>query len=423
VEGSGEVGGGQREENQGCRAVCYFIAKQSLRLNEFIPEGASSHHLLKTVGDGVQEQVGLKGTGQSDAEKKERFTACQQAVKQLHKEARYKHKITISTEGIEEHFKFTFYPPVPLREFSYNAWKWTVDPHAISYKTTGMCSQGPGFMNTKYLCCSEVVLYCRSPPWQQLTFAIKNGGPRTRKQPHLQHLLQLSPMKGLRLADKEDTPSSHSGTRVLASKTARRTCQEPGEPNPKLSAPSAEDEPLLKENSRRSVFFPIEYRDIWQMCNPRRSVIFPIEYRDVWQMCKKAEASFWTAEEVDLSKDIQHREALKPEERHFTSHKPVISMASKLPWKTYIRKYSKEREFLFNAIETMPCVKKKADWALCWIEDKEATYGERVVAFAAELLTEASTVKLIGMNCALMKQYIKFLADRLMLELGFSKVF
>ena len=164
---------------------------------------------------------------------------------------------------------------------------------------------------------------------------------------------------------------------------------------------------------------------------------------------------------------------------------------------TYI-KDSKEREFLFNAIETMPCVKKKADWALRWIGDKEATYGERVAAFAAgegiffsssfvsifwlkkrglkkrglmpgltfsnelisrdeglhcdfaclmfkhllhkpseqrvkeiivsavrieqEFLTEALPVKLIGMNCTLMKQYIEFVADRLMLELGFSKV-
>ncbi|KAM7079566.1 ribonucleoside-diphosphate reductase subunit M2 isoform 4-T5 [Molossus nigricans] len=160
---------------------------------------------------------------------------------------------------------------------------------------------------------------------------------------------------------------------------------------------------------------------------------------------------------------------------------------------TYI-KDSKEREFLFNAIETMPCVKKKADWALRWIGDQEATYGERVVAFAAvegiffsgsfasifwlkkrglmpgltfsnelisrdeglhcdfaclmfkhllhkpseqrvkeiitnavrieqEFLTEALPVNLIGMNCTLMKQYIEFVADRLMLELGFSKVF
>lgn len=142
----------------------------------------------------------------------------------------------------------------------------------------------------------------------------------------------------------------------------------------------------------------------------------------------------------------------------------------------------------------MPCVKKKADWALRWIGDKEATYGERVVAFAAvegiffsgsfasifwlkkrglmpgltfsnelisrdeglhcdfaclmfkhlihkpseqrvkeiitnavrieqEFLTEALPVKLIGMNCTLMKQYIEFVADRLMLELGFNKIF
>ncbi|KAM9084646.1 ribonucleoside-diphosphate reductase subunit M2-like [Megaptera novaeangliae] len=249
-------------------------------------------------------------------------------------------------------------------------------------------------------------------------------------------------------------------------------------------------------------------------------------------MCKNAEASFWMAEVVDLSKDIQHREALKPEERYFTSHVLPFSAASdgvvnenlverlsqeaqmtearyfygfqiamenihsemySLLNDTYIQD-SKEREFLFNAIEIMPCVKKKADWALRWIEDKEATYGECVIAFAAvegiffsgsfasifwlkkrglmpsltfsnelisrdeglhcdfaclmfkhllhkpseqrvkeiivsavrieqEFLTEAPTVKLIGMNCALMKQYIKFLADRLMLELGFSKVF
>lgn len=324
---------------------------------------------------------------------------------------------------------------------------------------------------------------------------------------------QLSPLKGLSLADKENTPPSLSGTRVLASKTARRIFQEPSEPNPKLSAPSVEDEPLLREN-------------------PRRFVIFPIEYHDIWQMYKKAEASFWTAEEVDLSKDIQHWEALKPEERYFISHVLAFFAASdgivnenlverfsqevqitearcfygfqiamenihsemySLLIDTYI-KDSKEREFLFNAIETMPCVKKKADWALRWIGDKEATYGERVVAFAAvegiffsgsfasifwlkkrglmpgltfsnelisrdeglhcdfaclmfkhllhkpseqrvkeiivnavrieqEFLTEALPVKLIGMNCTLMKQYIEFVADRLMLELGFSKVF
>uniref|UniRef100_A0A8C5VR32 Ribonucleoside-diphosphate reductase subunit M2 n=1 Tax=Microcebus murinus TaxID=30608 RepID=A0A8C5VR32_MICMU len=302
---------------------------------------------------------------------------------------------------------------------------------------------------------------------------------------------RLSPLKGLSLADKENTPLSLNGTHVLASKTARRIFQEPEEPKTK-------DKPLLREN-------------------PHRFAIFPIEYHDIWQMYKKAEASFWTAKEVDLSKDIQHWEALKPDEKYFISHVLAFFAASdgivnenlverfsqevqitearcfygfqiamenmhsemySLLIDTYI-KDSKEREYLFN---------KKADWAL------QATYGERVVAFAAvegiffsgsfasifwlkkrglmpgltfsnelisrdeglhcdfaclmfkhlvhkpseqrvkeiiinavriqeEFLTDALPVKLIGMNCMLMKQYIEFVADRLMLELGFSKVF
>lgn len=328
--------------------------------------------------------------------------------------------------------------------------------------------------------------------------------------------LQLSPLKGLSLADKENTPPALNGTRVLASKAARRIFQEAAEsvePKTKVSALGGQDEPLLREN-------------------PRRFVVFPIEYHDIWQMYKKAEASFWTAEEVDLSKDIQHWETLKPDEKYFISHVLAFFAASdgivnenlverfsqevqitearcfygfqiamenihsemySLLIDTYI-KDSKEREFLFNAIETMSCVKKKADWALRWIGDKEATYGERVVAFAAvegiffsgsfasifwlkkrglmpgltfsnelisrdeglhcdfaclmfkhllhkpseqrvkeiivnavrieqEFLTEALPVKLIGMNCTLMKQYIEFVADRLMLELGFNKIF
>ncbi|KAK2083956.1 hypothetical protein P7K49_039192 [Saguinus oedipus] len=106
------------------------------------------------------------------------------------------------------------------------------------------------------------------------------------------------------------------------------------------------------------------------------------------------------AQELDLSKDIQHWDALKPEliktwwsdlSKKFRLQKPA-SMASKLLWKTSILtwiisllthvKDNKEREFLFNAIERMPCVKKEADWALCLIENKDATHGERVAAFA-----------------------------------------
>lgn len=155
--------------------------------------------------------------------------------------------------------------------------------------------------------------------------------------------------------------------------------------------------------------------------NPGRFVVLPIQYHDIWKMYKKAEASFWTAEEVDLSKDLIHWEALKDEERHFISHVLAFFAASdgivnenlverfskevqvtearcfygfqiamenihsemySLLIDTYI-KDPKQRDFLFNAIETMPCVKEKADWAMRWINDEESTYGERVVAFAA----------------------------------------
>ncbi|XP_038045907.1 ribonucleoside-diphosphate reductase small chain-like [Patiria miniata] len=138
-------------------------------------------------------------------------------------------------------------------------------------------------------------------------------------------------------------------------------------------------------------------------------------------MYKKAKASFWTVEEVDLSKDLPHWESLKREERKFISHVLAFFAASdgivnenllqrftrevqvlearcfygfqftmenihsemySLLIDTYIR-YPEERTFLFNAIETLPCIKQKADWALNWINSETSTYGERVVAFAA----------------------------------------
>merc|ERR1712073_195250 len=158
---------------------------------------------------------------------------------------------------------------------------------------------------------------------------------------------------------------------------------------------------------------------------------------------------------------------------------------------TYIREKT-ERDKLFNAIENFPAIKKKADWALRWINANNATYAERVVAFASvegiffsgsfasifwlkkrglmpglsfsnelisrdeglhtdfaclmfkhlvnkpskarimeivcdaveiecEFLTEALPVRLIGMNCDMMVEYIQFVADRLLLELGCEK--
>lgn len=135
----------------------------------------------------------------------------------------------------------------------------------------------------------------------------------------------------------------------------------------------------------------------------------------------QAEASFWSVAEVDLSRDLDHWKALKPDERKFISHVLAFFAASdgivnenlverfgqevqvtearcfygfqvamenihsemySLLIQTYISDAT-ERDFLFNAIETLPCVKKKADWALQWIGSETANFGERIIAFAA----------------------------------------
>jgi len=139
-------------------------------------------------------------------------------------------------------------------------------------------------------------------------------------------------------------------------------------------------------------------------------------------MYKKAEASFWTAEEMDLSKDLHDwNTRLNDNERHFISHVLAFFAASdgivnenlverfsnevqvaearcfygfqimmenihsetySLLIDTYI-KDAAEREYLFDAIETIPCIKRKAEWALRWISDQRSTFAERLVAFAA----------------------------------------
>lgn len=266
--------------------------------------------------------------------------------------------------------------------------------------------------------------------------------------------------------------------------------------------------------------------------NKNRFVLFPIEHNDIWSFYKKAEASFWTAEEIDLSQDLSDWEnRLTDNEKHFIKHVLAFFAASdgivnenlaenflsevqyteakffygfqvaienihsetySLLIDTYI-KDSKEKAGLFNAIDTLECVRKKADWALRWIE--KGSFAERLVAFAAvegiffsgsfcsifwlkkrglmpglafsnelisrdeglhcdfacllytkhlvnrlpkkqvveiikdaveiekEFILEALPVKLIGMNSDLMSQYIEFVADRLLLELGAEKVY
>jgi ribonucleoside-diphosphate reductase beta chain len=153
--------------------------------------------------------------------------------------------------------------------------------------------------------------------------------------------------------------------------------------------------------------------------NPNRFVLFPIQHSDVWQMYKQAEASFWTAEELDLSQDLTDWARLNDGERHFISHVLAFFAASdgivnenlamnfynevqypeakcfygfqimmenihsetySLLIDTYI-KDGKEKDKLFNALETVPCVTKKGNWALKWI--KSDNFVERLVAFAA----------------------------------------
>jgi len=266
--------------------------------------------------------------------------------------------------------------------------------------------------------------------------------------------------------------------------------------------------------------------------NCSRLVLYPIKYDNIWGMYKKAVASFWTVEEVDLSKDLKDWSELKDEERHFISHVLAFFAASdgivnenlaerflkdvqipeakcfygfqiaienihsemySLLIDTYVKDVQ-ERERLFNAIDTIPSVKKKALWAFDWIANCEVSFAERLIAFATvegiffsgsfaaiywlkkqgkmpgltfsnelisrdeglhtdfacllfkhlvnkpsesrikqivtnavdietEFLTEALPVRLIGMNCELMATYIQFVADRLLVELGCTKVY
>ena len=262
-----------------------------------------------------------------------------------------------------------------------------------------------------------------------------------------------------------------------------------------------------------------------------RYVIFPIRNDEIWKMYKKAEANFWTTEELDLSKDNRDfTSKMNDNERYFVENvlaffaasdgivnenlverfcNDVKSLEAKFFYgfqiamenihsetyslliDTYVKDVEKKNK-LFNAIDTIPSVKKKAEWALKWISDKTSNFGTRVIAFAAvegiffsgsfcsifwlkkrglmpglchsnelisrdeglhtefavlmysmlqnkpskeivleiikeavelekEFITESLPCDLIGMNKNLMKQYIEYVSDRLLLMLGLEK--
>ncbi|OWK04359.1 hypothetical protein Celaphus_00016398 [Cervus elaphus hippelaphus] len=201
----------------------------------------------------------------------------------------------------------------------------------------------------------------------------------------------------------------------------------------------SDEEPLLRKSSRRFV-------------------IFPIQYPDIWKMYKQAQASFWTAEEVDLSKDLPHWNKLKSEEKYFISHILAFFAASDgIVNENLVERFSQEvqvpearcfygfqilienvhSEMYSLLIDTYIRDPKKRDEGLhcdfaCLMfqylvnkpsEERVREIIVNAVEIEQEFLTEALPVGLIGMNCVLMKQYIEFVADRLLTELGFSKVF
>lgn len=168
-----------------------------------------------------------------------------------------------------------------------------------------------------------------------------------------------------------------------------------------LPKPALQLEPLLTPDDNRFVMFPIRYDDIWQMYN-------------------KQIDCFWRAEEIDLSKDFAHWEALTNDEKHFISMVLAFFAASdgiiienlaerfmkdvqvsearafygfqiamenihSTTYSLLIESYIKDKEEkhkLFNAISNFPCIKKKSDWAQKWIHDNRSSFATRLVAFA-----------------------------------------
>jgi ribonucleoside-diphosphate reductase beta chain len=265
--------------------------------------------------------------------------------------------------------------------------------------------------------------------------------------------------------------------------------------------------------------------------NENRFVLFPIKYDKIWEMYKKQKALFWTPEEIDFEKDLNDWNNLKKEEQFFIKNilaffagsdgivlenlaenflkeiqipevrcfygfqiamENIHSETYSLTIDTYI-KNEEEKHKLLHAIQTIPCVKKKADWAIKWLEEKNTTFSLRLIAFSIiegiffsgsfcaifwlkkrglmpgltfsnelisrdeglhtefaillysmienkigytvikEIIMEAVSIEkefiinslpcnLIGMNSLLMEHYIEFVADRLVVQLGYEKI-
>lgn len=274
-----------------------------------------------------------------------------------------------------------------------------------------------------------------------------------------------------------------------------------------------DDEPLLKKNNKRFV-------------------LFPIVHHDMYELYKKAESSFWTVNEIDLSKDINDwNEKLNNDEKHFIKNiigffagsdgiimenlacrfmneiqipearafysyqifnESIHSETYSLLIDTYI-KDNEEKELIFNSIENIPSIAKKAKWAYKWIQNNSVSFSVRLIAFAIvegiffsgsfcaiywikkrgllsgltfsneliskdegmhcefaillyskikkrvdegivhkifkeavniekEFIIDSIKCNMIGMNSDLMSKYIEFVSDRLLVQLGYNKI-
>jgi len=263
-----------------------------------------------------------------------------------------------------------------------------------------------------------------------------------------------------------------------------------------------------------------------------RYVLFPIQYPPIWSMYKKHVSTYWTVEEIDLAKDHDDWEKLSDNERHFiknvlaffaasdgiVNENLVLNFMSEIKVSEVLAFYSfqnaietihsetysllidtyikdeTEKDRLLNSIETIPSIRKKADWAIKWIENKKDSFAIRLIAFACvegiffsgafcsiywlkekglmhgltfsnelisrdeslhtefavllysyivnklsqeevhevitdavsiekEFITESLPCSLLGMNSDLMSEYIEFVADRLVVQLGYDKIY
>lgn len=291
-----------------------------------------------------------------------------------------------------------------------------------------------------------------------------------------------------------------------------------------ISNSSPVEEDVTSKNKTLEEPFLIENRN--------RYVVFPIQHDDIWQVYKKSVSSFWVSEEIDLHRDMDDWEKLTDNEKTFIKNVLAFFAASdgivnenlaqrfyndvaipevrcvygfqiaietihsetySLLIDTYI-KDDKEKDHLFNAISTIPSVKRKAEWALKWISDDESDFATRLIAFACvegiffsgafcaiywlkernglmpglcfsnelisrdealhtefavllysklqnrksesfihdiikecvdiekEFIIESIPCALLGMNSELMSQYIEYVADRLLVQLGYNKI-